>query len=177
MTQVPGVSSGNNGYGQLVLDGTVTDECWHCNSSGYQNMLYFNRVMKIPAGGRLQVQGISLSHAFNMGRVLATSFSIVPLQFSSRASLPFVSLRSLEGGASGAFWRWKHSGGSDALVDLSDASKLTFAPCKLKQPHRHTPTHPHTHTHTPTHPHTHTHTPTHPHPHPHPHTPYYANPD
>ena len=127
MAKVPGVSSGNNGYGQLVLDGAVTDEVWGGNQHGYRNMLGFNRVMSIPAGGQLQVQGTNLTHAFNMGRELATSLSIVPLRFSSRANVPFVSLRSHEGGANGSCWRWKHREGSDTLLDVSDDSRMTFA--------------------------------------------------
>ena len=53
MAKVPGVSANNSGCGQLVLDGTVTDECWSGDQHGDNNMLYFNRVMAIAPGGRL----------------------------------------------------------------------------------------------------------------------------
>ena len=125
MAKVPGVSANNSGCGQLVFDGTVTDECWSGDQHGDNNMLYFNRVMAIAPGGRLQVQGRNLSHGFNLGSVKASSLYIVPLRLSSSANMPFVSLRMRT--FSSSAWFWEQGEGSDTLLDVRrDDPQLTF---------------------------------------------------
>jgi hypothetical protein len=80
MVRVPGVHRGNSGYAELMLDGTVIGEAWSNNANGYHNMLYFNQVLQIAEGGRLQVMNRNLSHSYNMGSPLATNFTLIRMR-------------------------------------------------------------------------------------------------
>eukprot|EP00931_Biecheleriopsis_adriatica_P089148 TRINITY_DN63322_c0_g1_i1.p1 TRINITY_DN63322_c0_g1~~TRINITY_DN63322_c0_g1_i1.p1 ORF type:complete len:635 (-),score=89.56 TRINITY_DN63322_c0_g1_i1:52-1956(-) len=125
MTRVPGVSSGNSGYAQLMLNGAAVGESWSGNANGYHNMLYFNEVMQIAAGGRLQLRGVELTHSYNMGRALATSFTVVPLEFQTK-HVPFVSLRSPAAATGSGAWQWGHKAGNKELVVSAANGTVTF---------------------------------------------------
>lgn len=68
------------GHAQLVLDGTPVQESYANKRNGYHVMLHFNEVLKIAAGGTLQLQNVNLSHSFNLGRPEATTLTAALLE-------------------------------------------------------------------------------------------------
>jgi len=136
MARVPGVSSSNNGYAQLILDGTVVGESWGNNANGYNNMRHFSQVLEVAAGGTLQLQNILLSH-YNLGRPLATVLAAVRL-----GSIPddadedgaagstfcrYASFSSQATGNTGGFWNWSSKKGCSELVELAaDGNTITM---------------------------------------------------
>jgi len=127
MVRVPGVSSGNQGYAELKVNNSSIGQAWGNNPNGYHNMLYFNEILDLNPNDVIQIANVNLSHSFNMGQPLATSFHLYPLRLkddekqdgkSDRHSYLRCQSNSCDG--NGGYWNWIFKAGDNSKFDIQN---------------------------------------------------------